>query len=305
MQQRRRGGGYSTNTRLAYARWRLELLTRRVDATVRRLVREGAPRGTVYNYVVLKCILQDVYRCIVEGGGVDAKSTYILPGAIWLARALVEGRLSIDQAASHIGGVRFLARRLLRTLVYGRNLTLIIPSNLSPSDIKVYIWVDKVGYDRNGNPLYTLTMYFSFPFDISELDRRTEFEPVVFLFARRGRDYTPLKAYARVHYDLYVYDVHGLSEIRILFLRFGHTPKILHARRVARVTEDGNPVKEFLDRVWLWLGELLTRLTGVRRVHLASEPGRVHVHLSYRLPRSKSNPFATPVHPYFVDVSLP
>ena len=261
-----------------------------------------APKEERYNYVILKSLLRDVLKYVLAKRRICVKSTYILPGALWIAKSLLRGRLTVDEAASYIGRVRHLARKLMRELAYGKNLELIIPSNLSPEDVKVYAWADKVGYDGDGNPLYVITMYFSFPFDINELDQRSEYEPVSFLFVKRGRKYVPVKAYARVHYDLYVYDIENAENVAILFLRYGHTPKIL-ATKVARVATE-NPPKELADIAWLYIGEALTKLLGTRRISLKGNKEKIHVYVKYSLPKTVNNPFVAPIHPYFIDVAL-
>jgi len=282
----------------------VELLTefiKQADEREKQLLEKGL-RYEAYNYRVLKYILYDIRNYIKRGIKVNSKNTYILPGAIWIAKSLLSGRLTVDDAANAIGGIRYLSTRLFRELVYKKNLTLIIPSNLSPKDVNVYLWTDKVGYDRDGNPLYMLTMYFSFPFDISELDRRSEYEPVSVLFVKKGNEYVPIKAYARVHYDVYVYDLEKLDNMEILFMRFGHTPKIL-GKEAARVSSS-NPFKEVLDKAWLVIGDFVTRISGVNRIRLKDDKEKVHAYISYKLPKTKNNVFESVIHPYFVDITL-
>jgi len=279
----------------------LTVLMREAEEKERQLLEKGL-KYEAYNYTVLKHLLRDVREYVKRGVKVNSKNTYILPGAIWLAKSLLSGRMTVDEAASNIGAVRYLATKLFRKLVYEKNLTLLIPSNLKPSDVNVYLWVDKVGYDRDGNPMYMLTMYFSFPFDISELDRRSEYEPVSVLFVKRGNDYVPVKAYARVHYDIYVYDLEKLDNMEILFMRFGHTPKVL-TNEVARVSSS-NVLKELLDKAWLVIGDFVTRISGVNRIRIKDEKEKIHVYISYRLPETKNNVFDAAIHPYFVDVTL-
>jgi len=255
-----------------------------------------------YNYRILKFILHEVGVHIANGVKVNPRSTYILPGAIWMVKSLLEGKKSLDEVAGSIGAVRYLSVKLFRKLVEDKNLTLLIPSNLSLKDVNIYLWTDKVGYDSEGNPMYMLTMYFSFPFDIHELDKRSEYEPVSVLFVKRGSDYVPVKAYARVHYDLYVYDLENQDTLKIMFMRSGHTPKVM-SKEVARVSSS-NIIKETLDKAWLVVGEFVTRLFGVRAVKVKEEKESMHVYISYRLPKTKNNVFSSPVHPYFVDVTI-
>lgn len=266
-----------------------------------RLLRDEGLDFEARNYKVLKYILHDVKEHIKQGGVVSTKKTYVLPGAIWIAKSLAEGRITIDEAADAIGATRYLSVKLFRTLTHEKNLTLVIPSNLSPKDVNVYLWTDKVGYDREGNPLYMLTMYFSFPFDISEIDRRSEYEPVSVLFVRKGGKFIPLKAYARVHYDVYVYDLENLENMEVMFLRHGHTPKIV-GKEVARASSS-NVLKELLDKAWLVIGDFITQVTGVNRVRIKDEKDKVHVFITHKLPKTKNNVFETAIHPYFIDIT--
>jgi hypothetical protein len=294
---------YTRYSRLGSVERRLRSLIIAVDRRIEELELVGAPRYTVYNYMVLRRILEDVYAHVSSGRRVNSRTTYILPGAIWVAKSLVEGRLSIGEAATYIDRTRYLARKMFRTLVYEKNLTLVIPSNLSPKEIKVFLWADKVGYDREGNPLYMLTMYFSFPFDINELDKRSEYEPVSFLFVKKNGRYIPLKAYARIHYDLYVYDISELENVEILFMRLGHTPKILSSE-VGRISS-GNMLKELLDKAWIVIGDFITRLTGTYKLRIRDSPEDIHVYVNYKLPPTINNPFKAPIHPYFSDITFP
>jgi len=279
----------------------LNMFIKQADEKEKQLLEKGL-KYDAYNYRVLKYILYDIRNYVKHNVKVNSKNTYILPGAIWISKSLLSGRITVDDAANIIGGVRYLSTRLFRELVYKKNLTLIIPSNLNPKDVNVYLWTDKVGYDRDGNPLYMLTMYFSFPFDISELDRRSEYEPVSVLFVKKGNEYVPIKAYARVHYDIYVYDLEKLDNMEILFMRLGHTPKILG--KEAFRASSSNILKEMLDKAWLVIGDFITRLTGVNRIRIKDEKEKIHVYINYRLPKTKNNVFETAVHPYFVDISL-
>jgi len=277
---------------------RLRALLRKVDAKILQ-----ADPSFRYNYVVLRQLLRDVLDHLLEKRKLSTRSTYILPGALWIVKSLLNRKMTVEQAAETIATTRYLARRMFRELVDSKNLELLIPTNLSPKDIKIFTWVDKVGCDEEGNPLYTLTLYFSFPFDISELDRRSEYEPVSFLFVKKGNKYIPIKAYVRVHYDLYVYDIENLDTVRILFMRYGHTPKILGAKEIARVS-DSNIFKEALDKLWLYIGDAITRVAGVRRLRLKDESKKVHVYVNYKLPKTANNPFLTAVHPFFCPVEI-
>lgn len=282
---------------------RLEYLIKKVDETIYKLEEQRAPRTIVYNYVILKHILEDVYNYISSGVKVDTKTTYIFPGALWLVKSLINGRRSINYAAFCIGKTRYLARKMFKTLVTEKNLTFIVPSNLSLSDIKVYMWADKAGYDYEGNPLYVLTMYFSFPFDLNELDRRSEYEPVSFLFVKKNGKFIPLKAFARIHYDLYVYDVSKMKNIKIMFMRIGHTPKILSSELIR--LSSSNIAKELADKAWILIGDFVTRITGTYEIRVKDSPKIIHVYVYYKLPPVKNNPFTSLVHPYFSKVSIP
>jgi len=266
-----------------------------------KLLREEGLNYEARNYRVLKYILHDVKERIKQGGEVNTRNSYILPGAVWIAKSLAEGRITIEEAADVIGATRYLSVKLFRTLTQEKNLTLVIPSNLSPKDVNVYLWTDKVGYDREGNPLYILTMYFSFPFDISELDRRSEYEPVSVLFVKKGGKFVPLKAYARVHYDVYVYDLENLENMEILFLRYGHTPKVV-GKEVVRASSS-NVLKEVLDKAWLVIGDFITHLTGVNRVRIKDEKDKVHVFITHKLPKTVNDVFKSAIHPYFIDIT--
>ena len=276
---------------------KLRQLINEIDNKIRQV-----PPKRQYNYQVLKWLLRDTLQYLLDGKKVTTKTTYILPGALWIVKSLLKGRLTIDTAAMYIDKIRFLTRKMLRELIFNRNLELVIPSNLSLRDIKIYAWVDKVGCDQDGNPLYILTMYFSFPFDINELDRRSEYEPVSFLFVKKNGKFVPLKAYARVHYDIYVYDVEKMKNIKILFMRFGHTPKI-KVSEVARITT-GNIPKEILDKLWLIIGEFITKLSGTKTIRLRDARKNLHVYVKYKLPKTIVNPFTSPIHPYFVDIGI-
>lgn len=280
---------------------KLDELIQQADARVRKLEELGI-HDEAYNYLVVKNILTDVRQYVERDVKVKSKNTYMMPGALWIAKSLITGNIDLDIAAYDIKAVRYLATRMFRMLVYEKDLTFLIPSNLRTSDIKVYLWVDKVGYDRNGNPLFMLTMYFSFPFDIHEFDKRSEYEPISILFAKKGGRYVPVKAYARVHYDIYVYDLEKLDKLTILFMRSGHTPKILGSS--ATRVSSSNVVKEALDRLWLAVGDAVTRIAGVSEVKIRDDPKKIRVYVTHKLPRSVSNVFETAVHPYFVDVTI-
>lgn len=296
----RRGQAYSYSRKKVLEK--LDTLVQQADARIRELQSANASPDVVYNYALVRNLLTDVREYVEKGVKVDTRSTYIMPGALWIVKSLINNRINLDMAAYEMGAVRYLARKMFRTLVYEKNLTLLIPSNLRASDVKAYLWPDKVGYDSEGNPLYMLTMYFSFPFDISELDKKSEYEPIAVLFVRKGNKFIPLKAYARVHYDIYVYDLEETNDLTVLFMRYGHTPKVLGSGTV-RVS-GSNIVKEGLDRLWLALGDALTRLSGVNRVRIRDDPTKIHVYVRYKLPSSVNNVFDSAVHPYFVNITI-
>jgi len=270
----------------------------------RRKCRKNKPinRYTAYNYYLVARLLEDLRE--FRGKTVDTSKTYIFPGALWIAKRILYSKenpgKAVDWAMIKIMQVRHLATSLFRSLVKNYNLEFIIPSNVDIREVRVYLWADRVGLTEDLEPLYVLTMYVSFPFDISRVDLKSEYEPVSFLFKKVGRKFVLLKAFSRVHYTLYAYDTENLDRISVYFLRYGHTPKIVGAK--CNVVSDGSLMKEFLDRLWLKLGDYLTRLLGIKVVKLSEQKKKLHVYVSYKLPKSLNNPFETNVHPYFIDI---
>lgn len=277
---------------------------RRLDevmAVVRRRIAEKEGEDDFYNYVLLWNILYDIKTELIAKGVVSPMSSYILPGSIYIAKALVDGVMDVDAAASVIGSVRRRVKKFIRTLAYDKNLELLIPENVGISSLKIFAWVDYVGKSREGNELYVLTLYFSFPFDIHKGDGRSEYEPVSFLFEKKGDRYVPIRVFARVHYSIYAYDIENMDKVRVLFTKHGHTPVVIGAR--ATPLDPLSP-KHIADKLWIGVGTGLTMLMGVRSVELKKLRENAHVFTYHKLERSVMNPFLTKVHPYFVCLKL-
>ncbi len=270
---------------------------KRLDGEVAQTIRTRECLTDCYNYIMIKRMIRDVLALAKTRREISTSASYILPGALWIVKQLVSRRMSIHVAAAYVGKVRRLARRLFKTLVYEHDLTLLVPSNVSICDVRVYLWVDKVGYDRVGRPLYILTMYFSFPFDIMEVDRRSEYEPISFLFVDEGGVFRPAKAFARVHYNIYAYNVS--SPAKILFMRYGHTPKLLDVKATCIDCS-----RRIADAIWFHLGEYITKLLGVTELHVKDDPRGIRVYVWYKLPKTRNNPFRAPIHPYFIDLRI-
>lgn len=256
---------------------------------------------SLYNYRMLLQLLQDVRSELIEKGEVSPSTSFVLPGAMYIAKGLTDGFLTVDSAARILGSVRAKVRKFVRILAFEKKLELLIPTNVEVTSMKVYAWVDHVGKDSEGRDMFVLTLYFSFPFDIHRRDGRSEYEPISFLFVKNGRKYTPVKAFARVHYDIYVYDVENMDKIRVLFTRYGHTPVVLDARR--EPLNPGTP-KVLADAVWLTVGSTITKLAGVKSVELRKLKEKAHVITSYKLEKTHVNPFTAKIHPYFVYLKL-
>lgn len=255
----------------------------------------------VYNYLMVRSIVKDVKHELSRRGEVSPLTSFILPGAIYIAKALAEGAMTVDGAAAVVRSVRSRVRKFLKILAYEKNLELLVPTDVDVRSLEVYGWVDHAGKDKEGNDQFVLTLYFSFPFDIHRYDGRTEYEPVSFLFVKRGDRYVPVKAFARVHYDIYSYDIEGVDKVRILFARYGHTPIVLDGRATPLSTASA---KTLLDKLWIRVGPWITEALGIRSVELKTLKENVHLYTSYKLKSSESNPFLSKVHPYFVCMKI-
>lgn len=276
-----------------------------VIAEVKQRVLEAGARGDSkaerYSYVLLWYILDDVKSELLKRGVISPLNTFILPGALYIAKSLIDGTITVDEAAAVVQSVRARVKKFVRVLAYEKNLELLLPENVEANTLKIFAWVDYVGKDRGGDDMYVLTLYFSFPFDIHRKDMRSEYEPVSFLFVKRGKEYVPIRAFARVHYNIYAYDIEKQERVRVLFTKHGHTPVVLDAS--ASPVDSGFP-KVVLDLVWVRLGSFITRVSGVRSVKLKELRENAHLYTYHRLEKSKNNPFVSKVHPYFVCLKL-
>ncbi|MEM4787821.1 MAG: hypothetical protein QXV28_07580 [Ignisphaera sp.] len=253
------------------------------------------------NYKMLLHLLQDIKNELIEGKEVCTSTSFILPGAIFIAMGLINGSLTVDSAARILGSVRARVRKFMRILAFEKKLEFLIPTNVDVTSMKIYAWVDHVGKDSEVRDMFVLTLYFSFPFDIHRKDGKSEYEPISFLFIKNGEKYIPVKAFARVHYDIHVYDIENIDKIRILFTRYGHTPVVLDAKRKPL---NPNIPKILADAVWLAVGSAITKLSGVKSIELEKLKEKAHVITSYKLEKTRVNPFTSKIHPYFVYLKL-
>lgn len=254
----------------------------------------------IYNYILLRSILSELKYELGKKGVVTTANSFILPGALYIAKKLISGEMTVDEAARVIGSVRWRVRKLVRNLAYEKDMELVIPKNVSTSTVEVYGWVDHVGKDSEGNNLFMLTLYFRFPFDIHEYDKCSEYEPISFLFVEKGGRYELKKVFARVHYDIYSYDVDRVQRLRVLFTRFGHTPIVLDA--------EASPLKlspkSLVDKAWIAVGGFITNIGGTKVVKLADLKERAHLFVMPKLRKTTNNPFVHKIHPYFVNIKI-
>jgi hypothetical protein len=252
-----------------------------------------SPRYKSHGYVMLAEIFDRVLKSLKKNGYVNSKNSFVMPGGLWIAKRVMDGKMSIDDAAEYLNGVYYFAQYLFRMFVNEKELTIIVPDE-DVKEIRVNVWIDKDGL-RDGKPAYILTMLFAFPYDISSNMKESEYEPVSVLFIMDDKTFIPLEAYTRVHYDLYKYTIMNAEKLKILFTRLGHTPKILN---IKPEPQNPNKIKKYLDKTWLIIGDALTRMTGVKEINLKNfEKYRIKV--TPVLPLTVKNPFITQLYPYF------
>lgn len=279
-----------------YVLEKIDSLMEFVDRTIDELNRSGNQREA-RRYAVVRNILSNARDNLSSGNSLNPSTTYMVPGALWLVDQLVNREMPLSEAVKRVGAVEALASAMLRELVYVKNLTLQIPSNLSDRDIRIYVWTNKIA-----DNMYELNMFFFFPFDIAEIDRRTEYEPVTFVFEKRDGKLVPVKVYTRVHYNLYEFDVSNLDRIAIRFARMGHTPIVLNAEAVPDSDNRGGKLREILDKTWLYIGSLATEITGYREVKMADILNKVR--LSPILPRTANNVFKAKISRHQREIEL-